>query len=211
MSCSETSPRHKLIYQSDISVDGRHRGTKVNDRRMRTDNDLQTLKSSFQPLGGVQYIRRNNEGFAWVGRRWRFDDIWGASLHSETSPDDPRLGTIVVCVRRCIRVMAIDLNMSWFAKDNAVQERHYGKRKLSDKCLENAGITNLVTFGLEETFSNDPGLESGRRADRVTDTLIPMAKYTFADSENAPFAFFVFYYRSPGKPFIALNKSVTQN
>jgi len=211
VSCSETSPKHKLIYQSDIIVDGHHRGTKVNDRRMRTDDDLQTLKSSFQPLGGVQYVRRNNEGFAWVGRRWRFDDIGGASLHSDTSPDDPRLGTIVVCVRRCIRVMGIHLDMSRFAKDNTVQKRHNNKRRLSDKCLENDGITNVVAFGPEETFSTDPELKSGRRADRVTDTLIPTAKYTFTDSEIAPFAFFVFYYRSLGKPFIALNKSVTQN
>jgi len=107
--------------------------------------------------------------------------------------------------------MGIHLNMSLFAKDNAVQERHYGKRKLSDECFKNARITNLVTFGPEETFSTHPKLESGRRADRVTDTSRPTAKYTFTDSEIAPFALFVFCYRSLGKPFIALNKSVTQN
>lgn len=172
---------------------------------MRTDNDLQTLKSSFQPLGGVQSVSRNDKGFAWVGRRWRFDDIGSASLHSDTSPDDPRLATIVVRVRRCIRVMGIHLDKKWLAKE----QRHYGRRKLSDKCLENAGITNRVTFGPEETYSTD--LESSRRADMVTDTLRPTAKYTFTDSEIAPFAIFGFYYGSLGKPFIALNKSVTQN
>jgi hypothetical protein len=100
--------------------------------------------------------------------------------------------------------MEKDPNQNWFSKDNAVQERHYGNRKLSEKCLERAGITNLVTFGPEETFSTNVGLESRRRADRVTDTLKPMAKYTFTDSENSPFAIFVFHYRSPGKLFIAL-------
>lgn len=170
---------------------------------MHADDDSQTLKSAFQPLGGVQYVRRNNDELSWVGRPWRFDDIRQASLHIDTSPDYHNLGTIVVRVRRCIRVMEIDLDTSRFAKDNAVQKLHYGKRKLSDKCLESAGITNLVTFGLEETFSANSGLKTGRRADRVTDTLKPIAKYTFTDSENAPFANFVFHYRSPGKLFIA--------
>lgn len=185
-------------------MDGRHRGTKVNERLMRADNDLQTLKSAFQPLGGVQYIRGSDKGPSWVGRLWRFDDIWGASLRTDTSPERPGLGTIVVRVRRCIRVMEAKLHTSSVAKDSTMQERHYGKRKLSDKYLERAGLTNLVTFGAEEAFSTEPELESGQRADRVTDTLKPIAKYTFTDSENAPFANFIFYYRSLGKPFIAL-------
>jgi len=178
---------------------------------MRTDDDLQTLKSSFRPLGGVQYITRINKKHSWVGRPWRFDDIWGASLRADTWPEIPRLGIIVVRVRRCIRVMETKLDMGSLAKNNTVQDKHYGKRKLSEKCLERAGVTNLVTFGAEETFSADPELESGRRADRVIDTSQPIAKYTFTDSENAPFANFIFHYRSLGKPFITLECPVAQS
>jgi hypothetical protein len=195
------------MYQSDIIVDGHNRGTKVNERRMRADDDLQTLKSTFQPLSGVQYVRRNNERLSWAGRRWRFDDVKEATQHTDTSPDYTSLGTLVVCVRRCIRVMETKLQMSSLAKDNTVQNQHYGKHEMSDRCLEKVGITNLVTFGPEETFPT----ESGWRSERVTDTSNPIERYTFTDSENAPFAKFVFHYRSLGEPLIALNKLIAQN
>jgi hypothetical protein len=171
---------------------------------MKEENFKGQSKASFDPIGGVQYIkqcRTANPPYVWMERAWRFEDLHRARIRIDSGPGASELGTIVVKIRKATRVIPVRYHTqpSSYSQSNSAQEIRYRRTAVTDQGVQNSGITHLVMFGPEKKSSDR--LQNGGKSGRLTDTLAPIDRFTYWDDESKPYAEFRFQYRSAGMYF----------
>lgn len=186
----------------EVTIDGRARGSIVNQVVMKEESFKEHSKVAFAPIGGVQYLRpwrAANPPYAWIERAWRFDDLHRARTRAESGPDPSGLGTIVVRIRKAARVVTTNYHTQLvrYSHTHGSQDYRYARTIVTDQGARRSGITHLVVFGPEKK-SND-NLLNGRNQTRLTDTFEPIDRFTWCDDGIKPYAEFRFQYRSPGK------------
>lgn len=170
---------------------------------MREDDSQEVLRRAFPLIDSVQDIKHSSKAkppFVWAERPFRFDDLHRAGIRNETGSDPPGLGTIVVRVKRAVRVINAKYNKGKdvvsYAMTPSVQYIRYQRTMVTDQGVENTGITHLVMFGPEKTSNK---LADGRKANKLVDTMAPIDRFTYLDDGGAILAEFVFQYRAIGK------------